>query len=104
MSPSNQQKEGFVIGRRELFFVKKREISRLTGLSGETLKKYRLSGILSEDVHWIRVNSKLILYNAPLVLDWLQNVNHPHLHQKAIDSYQMALAPSKKKAHNSSKK
>ncbi|WAL62466.1 hypothetical protein [Thermocoleostomius sinensis] len=37
-------------------FVKKREISRLSGLSGVTLNKYRLSGTLSEDIHWVRVN------------------------------------------------
>lgn len=104
MNLSNQQKEGLITGRREIFFVKKREISKLTGLSGETLKKYRLSGILSEDVHWIRVNSKLILYNAPLILDWLQNINHPHLHQKAIDSYQAMLLSSKKMLHNHPKR
>lgn len=38
-------------------FVGKREISKLTGLSGHTLKKYRLKGLLSQDIHWIRINS-----------------------------------------------
>lgn len=77
-------------------FVKKREISRLTGLSGETLKKYRLSGILYQDIHWIRVNSKVVLYNVPLILDWLHNINDPKAHQRAIETY-YAMLPSNQK-------
>jgi hypothetical protein len=78
-------------------FVKKREISRLTGLSGDTLKKYRLSGVLSEDIHWVRVNAKLVLYNVPLILDWLQNINDPIAHQRAIESYLATLLSNQKK-------
>jgi hypothetical protein len=94
MGLSHLQK-GILAAGGEMFFVKRQEISNLTGLSGETLKKYRLSGMLSEDVHWVRINSRLILYNVPLVLDWLQNFNHPHLHEKAIASHQ-AKASGKK--------
>jgi hypothetical protein len=77
-------------------FVKKREISKITGISGETLKKYRLSGRLSEDIHWVRVNSKVVLYNVPLVIDWLRNINSPDVHQQAIDTYLEMLLPDKK--------
>jgi hypothetical protein len=75
-------------------FVKKREICRLTGLSGDTLKKYRLSGRLSENIHWIRLNPKVVLYNAPLVMDWLQNIHDPATHLKAIEAYHASLASS----------
>ncbi|MBW4466281.1 MAG: hypothetical protein KME07_12720 [Pegethrix bostrychoides GSE-TBD4-15B] len=78
-------------------FVKKREISKLTGLSGDTLKKYRLSGILCEDIHWIRVNTKLVLYNVPLIMDWLQNINDPAAHQRAVESYLSTLLSNQKK-------
>ncbi|MCU0568855.1 MAG: hypothetical protein MUF49_19930 [Oculatellaceae cyanobacterium Prado106] len=77
-------------------FVKKREIAKITGISGETFKKYRLSGRLSENIHWIRVNSKVVLYNVPLILDWLRNINHPEIHQQAIDTYQEMMLPDKK--------
>jgi hypothetical protein len=77
-------------------FVKKREISKITGISGETLKKYRLSGRLSENIHWVRVNSKVVLYNVPLMLDWLRNINSPEVHQQAIDTYQEMMLPDKK--------
>lgn len=82
-------------------FVKKREISKLTGLSGDTLKKYRLSGILSEDIHWIRVNTKLVLYNVPLILDWLQNINDPLAHQRAVESYLSMMLSNQKKRQQS---
>jgi hypothetical protein len=77
-------------------FVKKREISRLTGLSGDTLKKYRLSGLLCENIHWIRVNSKVVLYNVPLILDWLCNVSDPQAHQRAIEAYQGMLLSNRR--------
>lgn len=69
-------------------FVGKREISRATGLSGDTLKHYRLHlGLLIENIHWIRINSKVIRYNLPLMLDWMQNRNDPVAHQRAIEQY-----------------
>jgi hypothetical protein len=78
-------------------FVKKRELSKLTGLSGDTLKRYRLVGLLNEDIHWVRINSKVVLYNLPLVLDWLQNIHDPVTHQKAIEAYLMGLPSHQKK-------
>jgi hypothetical protein len=94
MGLPQKQKDCLSIGWEGVLFVKRQEISRLTGLSGGTLKKYRLSGMLSEDVHWIRVNSKLILYNVPLVMDWIQNIHYPKLHQQTIEAYQAMLKAS----------
>jgi hypothetical protein len=81
-------------------FVKKREISELTGLSSDTLKKYRLSGILCENIHWIRINSKVVLYNVPLILDWLQNIHDPKAHHRAIEAYQSMLLSNRKVRRN----
>jgi hypothetical protein len=80
----------------EYRFAKKKEICYLTGLSGDTLKEYRLSGTLSEDIHWIRINAKLVLYNVPLILDWVQNYNNPLAHQLAIESYMTGLPSNRK--------
>ncbi|WP_416671529.1 hypothetical protein [Egbenema bharatensis] len=96
MRPSNQSAGHSSQSREPFHFVKKREISKLTGLSGDTLKKYRLSGILCEDIHWIRVNSKVVLYNVPLIMDWLQNINDPQAHHRAIEAYQAMLLSNKK--------
>lgn len=101
MTLATEHKELWQTQSQEVRFVKKREISRLTGLSGDTLKKYRLSGLLSEDIHWIRVNSKVVLYNVPLILDWLQNIHDPQAHQQAIALYMAALLSNKKKRQKS---
>ena len=96
MTVSEQNLSTQVPASEHFHFVKKREICRLTGLSGDTLKKYRLSGRLSENIHWIRLNPKVVLYNAPLVMDWLQNIHDPTTHFRAIEAYHASLASSTK--------
>lgn len=72
-------------------FVTKHEIERLYGLSAETQKRYRLSGKWTEGIHWIRVNSRVIRYNLPLIEDWFLNVNSPQLHNQAVTAYVTSL-------------
>jgi hypothetical protein len=86
-----------VIMATQFDFVSKYEISQLTGLAPATLKRYRLSGRLSEGIHWVRLNDRVIRYNKPLMRDWMQNQGYPHLHQKAIESY-LATLPSHEKS------
>lgn len=74
-----------------ILFVDKWEMSRLTGLSVYTLKRYRLEGLLKEDIHWIALNQRTVRFCVPLVLDWIQNRNFPTLHSKAIENYQALL-------------
>lgn len=72
-------------------FVGKRDAERLTGLSHETLKKYRFDGKLTEGIHFVRQNQRLVLYNAALLADWIQNRADPQAHQRAIDNYLISL-------------
>lgn len=72
-------------------FINKRSVCQLTGLSGETLKRYRRSGQWIEGIHWIKINERLIRYNWPLLKDWLQNCQDPIAHQRAIAAYQSTL-------------
>lgn len=73
-------------------FVSKHQLSKAIGLSPETFKKYRLSDALwIEGIHWQRVNSRCVLYNLPLILDWVANRGCPASHQKAIDAYLASL-------------
>jgi hypothetical protein len=74
-------------------FCKKHRLSKETGLSSETFKKYRLSGKWVEGIHWQRINSRCVLYNLPLILDWVANQTDPKLHQQAIQNY-LASLPS----------
>ena len=80
------------------YFVGKREAEKLTGLSHETLKKLRLSGKLTEGADWVRQSSRSILYNAPLLLDFLQNRHDQAAHQRAIENYFHSLPSGQSKA------
>lgn len=64
----------------------------------ETLKKYRLVGMLQKDIHWVAINSRVIRYNISLVLDWMQNKDiNPQAHLKAIENYLASLPSAQKK-------
>lgn len=78
-------------------FVDKNEVTRLTGYSDSTLKRYRNAGKLQENIHWVSVNSRSIRYNIVLVLDWFANVNDPVSHQRAIDNYLLSMASNQRK-------
>ena len=76
-------------------FVGKQAIAKLTGLSEETLKKYRLGGVWTygtEHIYWIRLNSRTVRYNYELISDWMQNCHDPMAHQRAIDFYLASFA------------
>jgi hypothetical protein len=72
-------------------FVSKQELSQHLKLSDTTLKRYRLSGIWIEGVHWIRVNSRCTRYNLDLIDDWMNNLNNPSAHRHAIATYKASL-------------
>ncbi|MTJ52661.1 hypothetical protein FJR38_08305 [Anabaena sp. UHCC 0253] len=79
-------------------FVTKQVASKLTGLSGDTLKRYRLQKKLQKDIHWITLNSRVVRYNITLVLDWVQNhISNPQAHLRAIDNYLASLPSSQPK-------
>ncbi|MBD2596526.1 hypothetical protein H6G74_19630 [Nostoc spongiaeforme FACHB-130] len=83
-------------------FVSKQVVSKLTGLSGETLKRYRLQGKLQKDIHWVVLNSRVVRYNITLVLDWVQNhVSNPNAHLRAIDNYLADLPSNQRKKRQS---
>jgi len=54
-------------------FVSKQEVIQALKLSGTTLRRYRVQGVLIECIHWVRVNSRCIRYNLELIQDWLHN-------------------------------
>lgn len=73
-------------------FVDKHQASRITGLSPDTLKTYRLSQKLLEGVHYVALNSRTIRYNAPLLESFIQHggLQSPE-HQRDIDAYLQSL-------------
>jgi hypothetical protein len=79
-------------------FASKQEASQYLKLSGTTLKRYRLQGLLIEGIHWIRLNSRCIRYNLDLIQDWLHNRHDPIAHQRAIEIYQANLLSNQRKS------
>jgi hypothetical protein len=61
------------------------------GLSSHTLSTFRKDGSFIEGIHYVEVNSRLILYNLPLLIDWLVNRHDPATHQIAISHFQAEL-------------
>ncbi|NJL47286.1 MAG: hypothetical protein HC929_07050 [Leptolyngbyaceae cyanobacterium SM2_5_2] len=78
-------------------FVSKQETTQALKLSGTTLRRYRVQGLLIEGVHWVRVNSRCIRYNLELIKDWLHNRHDPAAHQRAIEIYQASLLSNQRK-------
>lgn len=78
-------------------FVSKQEATQSLKLSGTTLRRYRVQGLLIEGVHWVRVNSRCIRYNLELIKDWLHNRHDPVAHQRAIEIYQASLLSNQRK-------
>ena len=78
-------------------FASKQEAAQYLKLSGTTLKRYRLQGLLIEGIHWVRINSRCIRYNLDLIQDWLHNRHDPVAHQRAIEVYQANLLSNQRK-------
>jgi hypothetical protein len=82
----------------EGFKVKPNEVKKEFRVSDEFLRKKRYSGELIEGVHYIRFGSlNGILYNRPLIIDWMINRRNPEIHQRAIDNFQASLPSSQRR-------
>ncbi|MDX2244567.1 MAG: hypothetical protein NW224_28155 [Leptolyngbyaceae cyanobacterium bins.302] len=84
-----------LIDQRNL--VRVRRIAEVTGLSPETIRRYRYRGLLKENLHWITINPRLVLYVEPLVVDWFLNQNDQIAHQRAIENYLSKLPSNQRK-------
>jgi hypothetical protein len=73
-----------------------RQVEAVTGYDRETIKRLRLGFFdkagnrvepeLIEGLHYFRQNSRLILYDLDLIVDFFINRHDPVAHQRAIDS------------------
>lgn len=88
----------------QYLFAGRRLVHKQLGISSDMLKDYRRRGLLIEDVHWVRLNSRVILYNLALMADWIQNRNNPAGHQRAIELYLSSLACNQRKPYRYSSK
>jgi hypothetical protein len=84
----------------EGFQVKTSEVEAVFRVSEGFLAKARYRNELIRGVHYLCLGvgkGKGVLYNRPLVIDWLVNRHQPTIHQRAIDNF-LASLPSNQPA------
>lgn len=72
-------------------------IQEKLGLSAHTLNTLRKDGSFIQGIHYVEVNSRLILYNLPILIDWLVNRHDPNAHFAAIQQFQSVLLSNQPK-------
>lgn len=83
-------------------FVEAKAITEKLGLSTHTLQTLRTDGSFIKGIHYTEVNSRLILYNLPLIVDWLVNRHDPNSHQRAIEIFQSSLLSNRRRSKKKS--
>lgn len=77
-------------------FVDPSVIEEKLGLSVRTLQNLRRDESLIRGIHFVEVNCRVILYNLPLMIDWLANRHDPQAHLKAIENFQAELLSNRR--------
>jgi tRNA(His) 5'-end guanylyltransferase len=65
----------------------KRQLTKLTGFSNSTFKRFRRSGQWIEGIHYHEYNSRCIRYVPELCRDYFENQQIPEAHQRLVDKY-----------------
>lgn len=66
-------------------FVEASVIQEKLGLSNKTLQALRRERAIIQGIHYSEINAHLIVYNLPLMIDWVANRNDPDAHLLATD-------------------
>lgn len=79
-------------------FSPMRDAITATGMSFDKFRQLRRDGLLPERIYWVRIpGSTNILWNVPLVIDWLVNGPDSPDHQRAVENF-LASLPSSQSA------
>ena len=94
-TPANGYASPEALAGAGLRLVTKHEAADMLAMSHETLKKLRLrpDSPLIRNVHYFKLNSRTIRYNAPLLMDWAINRDNPAVHQRTIEQF-LAATPA----------
>jgi hypothetical protein len=75
--------------------VPTREMCAYIGVSTDTLKDWRVRGLLRQGIHWYTMpGSPNIIWIKDLVRDFLANSGEPDAHKRAIERYLASLPSS----------
>lgn len=84
----------------QVTFVSKRVVAARIGVSADTCKVLRLSGQWIENVYWVRLSPRKIIYNLELCQNWAATRGNPTLealHQLKVQEYLQELEASAKR-------
>jgi CHAD domain-containing protein len=87
----------------EYEFVSPARLCQLLDISRSTCKRRRLEGSWIEGIHWVKLNSRTVRYNLPMLKDLLANQGSLVTHQRAIETYLGSLLSSQKQKRKSQK-
>jgi len=92
-----------VLSQERFRSASKYRAAEILGFSSpESLKRYRRDGRLVKNIHWFSINSRRIVYNEDLLIDWVANQSDPEAHQRAIEGYLASLPSNSRKVKKSS--
>ncbi|NET36315.1 MAG: hypothetical protein F6K19_30535 [Cyanothece sp. SIO1E1] len=77
-------------------FINKHKAAKILKVHPNSLARYRRRGQLIEGIHYTRMPQQ-VLYNKPLLEDWVANRHDPPAHQRAIEIYRASLLSNKSK-------
>jgi hypothetical protein len=76
----------------EWAFIPSGEMCLQLGVSAETIKNWRVTGVLTKGLYWTTFprTPRRVFWNRDLVRDWFVNGDSP-VHQRAIEKYLKSL-------------
>lgn len=84
----------------EINYAPKRIVAARIGVSTDTCKALRLSGKWIENIYWVRLSPRKIIYNLDLCEHWAATRGNPELealHQLKVQEYLQKLEGSLKR-------
>jgi hypothetical protein len=78
--------------------IKSRDVKEVFGISEETFRKWRRQGRLVEGADYFQHgDTGSVLYNKPMILDFLANFGNPSEHLKAVEAFRASLPSAGRK-------
>ena len=76
---------------KKLELLTTKEAANMLGISTRTLANYRFNGTLSMDIHWFRINSRVVRFNKILLEHWILNRSNEDIHWKYVEKFYAKL-------------
>lgn len=72
-------------------YIKTRKACEMMDCHYLSLRRWRQAGELIEGIHWFRIGSRKVVYDAELLSHWIATRNNPELHEARIQERMKTL-------------